>query len=427
MTQGSNNFLQFNDIPYPLWRRQMPTLVKAALHPLLARYTAMKADQYPPEHPQAMAEFMACWGLLEGLDTKETASILRADNAPVEMTKPTESVSADAGTGKLRLPAQWESLETILLTWPVLFPQLWSQHAQMAESIAPVAKVTIVVCSPMWAKAARLYLANRGKINLDRVRFLILPTDDIWVRDYGPIVGLDERGEQVCVKAVFDPLPTYPQTQDNAMALRWAAHEELPVRRLDLHIEGGNIWSDGAGTLIVADQVYHSNPGLTYEALAEKLGSIFDLQKLIVIPRLEREETGHVDLVCKLASADTVLVSAPKLMLNSANLRTAAETFRREKNASGESYRVLELPVPPLYLNWGLWRVWRTYTNALTVNGRVLVPVFGVPSDDAALRVYEQAMPKHEIIPIDSRIGANGGGAVHCLTKEIPAPRSATI
>jgi agmatine/peptidylarginine deiminase len=30
-------------------------------------------------------------------------------------------------------------------------------------------------------------------------------------------------------------------------------------------------------------------------------------------------------------------------------------------------------------------------------------------------------MPDHEVIAIDSRAAANGGGGVHCLTKEIPA------
>ena len=59
-------------------------------------------------------------------------------------------------------------------------------------------------------------------------------------------------------------------------------------------------------------------------------------------------------------------------------------------------------------------------SHALTVNGRVLVPVFGVPTDGEALRVYRDAMPGHEVISIDCAAVVNGGGAVHCLTKEVP-------
>jgi agmatine deiminase len=63
--------------------------------------------------------------------------------------------------------------------------------------------------------------------------------------------------------------------------------------------------------------------------------------------------------------------------------------------------------------------VWRSYTNSLTVNGRVLVPIFRVPQDSRALAVYQSALPEFEIIPVDCSRAANGGGAVHCLTKEV--------
>ncbi len=418
----SNRFLQFNYVPYPLWRRQMPSWLRQAARPLLRRYLAADADSPLVTTPAALARFMAQWGLLSGCDEAEAARLL-ADTPPVELAP--SGVQPAQWTGDpVRLPAQWEPLETVLLTWPSVYPPLWAAHAQMAEGIAPVAPVTIIVRSALWAAAARLYLLERGILSPQqiaaRVRFLVLETDDIWVRDYGPLVGLDTSGEQVCVKPIFDPLPNYPQARDNAMALQWAAHAEVATLPLDLHIEGGNIWSDGAGTLIVSEQAFFSNPGLTADALDERLRSVFAFEKLIVTPRLEREETGHVDLLLKLADTRTVLISSSALALNGGKLRATRALFERECNAAGDRYTVHELPTPPLYLNWGVWPVWRSYTNALTVNGRVLVPVFGISTDDAALRVYEAAMPGYEIVPINCAVGANGGGAVHCLTKEIP-------
>src|SRR5690606_28186092 len=131
-------------------------------------------------------------------------------------------------------------------------------------------------------------------------------------------------------------------------------------------------------------------------------------------------ETGHVDLLVKLADAQTVLVTEPGDSVNNERLRQTGELFRKTTNARGQHYNVLELPGLPQYFNWGLFSIWRSYTNALTVNGRVLVPVYGEKTDETALRVYEQAMPQHEIIPIDCRVGINGGGSVHCMTKEVP-------
>ncbi len=426
-------FLQFNPIPYPLWRRHFPAPVKAALRPLLRRYTPADADERPPETPAAMAAYLSRWGLLKAADEYRAAAFLRDTPLAVEVV-PQAVEPARAPVGRVRLPAQWERLESVILAWPVFYPALWPQHAAMVEAIAPVAGVVITVPHPMWARAVKLYLEFRwgepaapeqqshaapgcGK----GIRYLHLPTDDIWVRDYGPIVGYGATGGRVCVKTVYDPLPTYPQARDNTMALRWAAHESIPVRPLDLHLEGGNIWTDGAGTLILAEQVFYSNPYLTRAALEHRLHTVFEFEKLIITPRLKREETGHVDLLVKLAAADTVLVSAPDVIYNGGQLRAAADLFRCETNAAGQPYRVLELPTPPLYLNWGVYPVWRTYTNALTVNGRVLVPVFGLDSDEPALAVYREAMPEYEIIPIDSRASVNGGGAVHCLTREIPA------
>ncbi|MBI5667120.1 MAG: agmatine deiminase family protein [Chloroflexi bacterium] len=430
--------VQFNPVPYPLWRRDFPAPVKAVLRPALRRFMPVDADEQPPDTPEAMAAYLARWGLLHGRDEGAACDWLRQHSTPVETVR-LDAAPRPAPDDLVRLPAQWERLEAVILAWPVLYPALWAQHAQMVEAIAPVADVVITILTPMWAQAVNLFLnqrqdslANRPypeappvsksqSVYGERLRFLHLPTDDIWVRDYGPIVGYGADSGRVCVKTVYDPLPRYPQQRDDAMAERWAAHETIPVRHLDLHLEGGNLWTDGAGTLILSEQVFYSNPSLSRAALEARLHAVFDFQKLIITPRLKREETGHVDLLVKLASADTVLVSTPTVWLNSDRLRTAADVFRRETNAAGQLYRVLELPSPPLYLNWGVYPIWRSYTNALTVNGRVLVPVFGIPDDERALAVYRQAMPDYDIIPIDSRASVNGGGAVHCLTHEIPA------
>jgi agmatine deiminase len=46
--------------------------------------------------------------------------------------------------------------------------------------------------------------------------------------------------------------------------------------------------------------------------------------------------------------------------------------------------------------------------------------VYGEQADETALAVYSDTLSDYTIIPIDCRIVINGGGAVHCLTKEVP-------
>lgn len=411
--------LQFHYPPYPLWRRELPFFLQFALAPLWRAIYPVEADQRPPASPEAMSEFLQRWQVMPGMPQSMLTRALYNSRAVIE-TASTDDKPPAWSSKPVRVPAQWEPMETVLLRWPVLHPPLWPQFAHMAEAISSVCNLTVIVPAPMWGHVIWVYLLLRENTQMENIRFLRLPTNDMWVRDYGPIVGLDAQGKRVAVDCIFDPLPAYDKTQDNAMPRGWAAHTQTPLRALDLHFEGGNLWSDGAGTLIISEQVFYSNPYLSRAALEAHLHDVFDYQKLIVTPRLDYEETGHVDLLVKLADAQTVLVTRPGGFFNRGNLRAAADLFRRQTNAQGESYTVVELPNLPPYLNWGLWPVWRSYTNSLTVNGRVLVPVYGVPEDAEALATYQRAMPGFEIIPIDSQVAINGGGTVHCLTKEIP-------
>jgi agmatine/peptidylarginine deiminase len=305
----------------------------------------------------------------------------------------------------------------------VIYPPLWTLYAALCEAIAPVAEVVITVPRPTWASGIRLYLQQHGFAHLDRLRFLYLPTDDIWVRDYGPFVGL-KGGERVAVTGIYHPLPQYPQQADQAMALRWAAHQDMAARAMPLYAEGGNLLSDGAGTLIMSDRFERRDTPVSEEELHQILHRAFDFDKLIITPHLDEEDTGHVDLLLKLADAQTVFVTEPGESINLEKFVQTLGLFQHETNARGIPYRVHQLPFLPPYYNWGIYPIWRTYTNALTVNGRVLVPVYGEKSDAQALAVYAAALPHYEIIPIDCKVVINGGGAVHCLTKEIPQARS---
>lgn len=415
-----NNFFQFNYVPYPLWRRKMPLPLRLALEPVLRRYYPIAEDRRKVPTVNDVAGYLARFGLLPP-DVSETDVRPELAGVPARLELVDTTARPATTDQTARMPAQWEPTERIMLTWPVNFPPLWAGHAEMVAAIAPAAEVQINVNHPVWAQAVQLYLGWRGGINLERITYYHLPTDDIWIRDYGPVVCLGANGERVAVNMIYDPLPNYPQARDDAMPDLWAAHEGIPVHPLELHNEGGNLWSDGAGTLLMTNQVYILNDTIRRDDLLARLHHAFEFEKLVLLPRLRLEETGHVDLLVKLANADTVLASSPDgALLTGDRLRRAADQLRRERNAAGDRYNVAVLPTPPLYVNWFGYPIRRSYTNALTVNGRVLVPTYKLPMDEHALEIYEDAMPGYKVVPIDCSVGANGGGAVHCLTKDVP-------
>lgn len=413
------DYLRFEYVIYPLWRRQFPAALRPLRDAVMGRFFPVDVDRKPPRDTHEMADYLVNWGVfpLTVAEVTERIKASKAHKVPVDRTA--SPLQHDGSP--VRIPAQWETTETVLQSWGVIYPPIWEMHAQMAEAISQVAIVEILVPSAIWADAIYAYLDWRACTKLDNVRFLILPTNDIWIRDYGPIMGLTADGTRVALNPTYAVLPQYPQGDDNGMTEHWAAHHDIAIQPFDLFTEGGNWWSDGAGTLIMSSQIFYSNRYYDRSAIEEYLHQRVEFDKLIITPRLTLEETGHVDLLVKLASADTVLVSSANSMSTAQALAKTRRVFERETNAAGLPYRILELPTPHLYWNWFLYTIRRGYTNSLTVNGRVLVPTFGIAEDQIALKVYEEALPDYEIIPIDSRSGINGGGAVHCMTKEIPA------
>ena len=412
--------LRFDFVPYPFWRRRFPQSIQPFAHAFTRLISAGRSqlDRAESIDPVQLAHYLTQWNLMpDGMDAAGARRALESSSVTVLPALNT-SVS-QAATQPIRIPAQWEPIEAVIVAFPVLYPPLWKSHAAMIAAASAVSRVDILIPKPEWGSALCVALQDHP-IQWSNVRFLQLPTNDIWVRDYGAIVGIAPDGSRVAVDAIFDPLDTYPQHDDDHMPPRWAAVSDIPCRPFDMHIEGGNIWSDGAGTLLMSEEILERHTPMTRAEIEAQLRTQFSFDKLILTPYLWREETRHIDLVCKLADARTVLVGAPTPFKNKSRLRATAELFRHETSAAGDPYRVIELPMPAPYLNWGVYPVWRTYTNALIVNGRVLVPVFGISQDQEALAIYQAAMPDYEIIPINCAAAANGGGAVHCLTKEVP-------
>ena len=433
---------RFEQVIYPLWRRSMPRWIEPlASQVFRQRYPAYLDDGALQDAWQA-ARFLLDWHIWPGSEAESQLNSTRpgtsqylSSQSPADLqaladaidssqpdisTAPLQAAPGLYHGGGLRIPAQWEAQQRVIVRFGTLYPWIWPMHARMIEAISQVAECEVLVESLIWAQVIHTYLVTRDRTRLAQLKFTVLPTDDIWVRDYGPIVCQSPAGAPVAVDATYAVLPHYPQADDNAMPRRWAAHHHMPVRPLDLFTEGGNLWSDGQGTLIMSAQIFYSNPYFTRETLEDYLHEVFDYHTLIVTPRLTLEETGHVDLLTKLADSETILLSAAESFTTQGALRETRRILQQARNAAGQHYNIVELPTPGLLLNWGTYTIRRAYTNALTVNGTVLVPTYAIAADDVALRTYQQHMPGVSVVPIDASRGAYGGGAVHCMTKEVP-------
>src|SRR5438105_4282574 len=92
-----------------------------------------------------------------------------------------------------RMPAEWEPHRATYMTWPHnretwpgKFDPVPAQYAAVAAALSRFEPVRLLVNDDTAAEQARAWL-GKAAARMDCMEFLIHPTNDSWVRDYGPI------------------------------------------------------------------------------------------------------------------------------------------------------------------------------------------------------------------------------------------------
>jgi agmatine deiminase len=66
-------------------------------------------------------------------------------------------------------------------------------------------------------------------------------------------------------------------------------------------------------------------------------------------------------------------------------------------------------------------RFCRSYINFYIANGGIVMPAYGIPSDERARTVVASCFPGRKIVQVDIMGVATGGGGIHCITQQQPA------
>ena len=110
---------------------------------------------------------------------------------------------------------------------------------------------------------------------------------------------------------------------------------------------------------------------------------------------------------------------------NAETLDEIARTLEQASDARGRKLEVIRVPGPGLYRNALDEIAPASHLNFVIANGVVVVPVYGTPTQDAALEMLQSVFPDRSVIGVPSRglLGAGdaGGGSFHCITQQEPA------
>lgn len=323
----------------------------------------------------------------------------------------------------MRMPGEFERHERTVMCWPSR-RQIYGDrlhdarraHAVVAKTISGFEPVTMIVNDHDVVEATAMCGED--------IEIVVLPIDDSWFRDTGPVYVTDEVGRMgTCWRFNGWGEKYLPYDNDARLAMAWLRLRGEPAREVDMVLEGGSITTNGAGVLVTTEQCLlhpNRNPGMTRDQITERLKSELGVHEVVWLPYglvLDDDTDGHVDNVAAFCSPDTMVMQGCDDPKEPDHLRLAANM----QVARDAGLVVRELPVLPFTEIDGR-RVAVPYLNFYVVNGGVVVPTSGHPRDDDMLSLLAEWFPDREVVGLEvGTILALGGGGIHCITQQVPA------
>ena len=332
------------------------------------------------------------------------------------------------------------------------FPPEWSRHAATwlawphntetwPSRLAPVQQTTIEIIKALHvhepvnllvndAATEQLLLARfqKADIDLKKVQFHRIPTNDCWLRDTGPTfvtsppspLLIKERGAKGGVRSDTATIcwqfnswgEKWPPWDLDAKVSRQVAEAAgVPSLNPGIVLEGGSIETNGEGLLLTTESCLlesKRNPHLSKGDIEKTLKQFLGVAEVVwlkgEVPKGD-DTDGHIDNLARFVSAGRVVTPLPP---SSPDFKTLAGRFE-----------MIQLPIPSVKGPDGAVLP-ASYANFYIANGVVLLPVFGVAEDAEAIRRLVPLFPKRRVVPINCRDLVLGFGGIHCMTQQQP-------
>ncbi len=339
------------------------------------------------------------------------------------------------------MPAEWEPHVGTWLTWPHN-PETWpdqdmaqveSDYLQIVKALAEGEQTHILVQD----KSAEEDLNNKLQANgvdIKQVFLYDIPTNDSWIRDYGPNFLIREK-EGIREVAIndwdFDSWGRkYKWELDDLAGSIITEQLELPKFKPGIVLEGGAIEVNGRGTCLTTDSCIlnpNRNNGIRRERMEEFLTNYLGVSKIIWLSGdLKGDDTdGHIDNLARFVNATTIVCSFEEDEKD-ANFLSLEQNFKRlqaAKDQDGNTFQIIPLPMPG-YVGSEKQRLPASYANFYIANHAVLVPIYDHANDEKALDLLTPLFPGRKIIPIQCKTLIWGLGGIHCLTQQQPRAES---
>lgn len=342
----------------------------------------------------------------------------------------------------LHLPPEWFPQDAILITWPHPasdwadnLAEVESVYLDLVGAISHSQKVLIQLDASVDPERLKALFEKEG-VNQANCQFVFVDSNDSWARDHGPITLVQGEDGRAINNFLFNGWGgKFPADKDNAlnriMFDQGVFRDDIGMDDVMSELEGGSIEVDEDGSLLTTErcllnanrQADNSDRGRYEQRLAQWLG--VDPERIFWLKHghLEGDDTdAHIDTLARFAPNGILVYQGCGQPEDAhyADLQAMAEELRQLRTASGEPYRLIELPWPEAQFNDEGERLAASYANFLITNQLVLMPTYGVAQDGWAIERLSEAFPERRVIGIDCRALIEQGGSLHCITMQIP-------
>jgi agmatine deiminase len=329
-----------------------------------------------------------------------------------------------------RMPAEWEPQEAIWLTWPhnqVTWPdgmldEVERSYIGVIRALHPAQRIKLLIQDSDKEAQVRLAL-DRESIALSQIDFVLLATEDSWIRDYGPTFVVNpDRHQLAMINWVFN---AWGNKYDDLIGDDRIPDElnkrlKLPMFAPGIVLEGGSIEVNGKGVVLTTEQCLlnqNRNPQLDRATIEEYLRDYLNVSKVLWLHQgIAGDDTdGHIDDITRFVAEDTVLCAFEEDPSDE-NYPILKDNYDR---LLGFGLNVIKLPMPA-YIGDRHARLPASYANFYIGNAAVLVPVFDDPKDSQALDLVQRCFPTRRVVGVHARAMVHGLGTIHCCSQQEP-------
>lgn len=343
------------------------------------------------------------------------------------------------------MPDEGEAHYATWIQWPHHYQYGMNYRNSLDQTWVAMTKALVtseivnIIAYDETEKRRIIKLLDNAGIPLEGIRFFIFKTDDVWVRDNGPIYARDTAGNLVIQDWGFNGwgrknddqtgLPIQYSNCDAIPSKIAEAQEKLIIDLSKIMInEGGSIEIDGHGTLMACKSSIlnpNRNSGLTQveaEQIFKKYLGVSNFVWLDGVPGLELTDQ-HIDGFARFGNSTTIVTMERNDLLEFDVKSSDIDKLYRAKNIHGQPYELVKLPLTRNTVKTakGYDLGYKgSYVNYYIANTVVLVPNYADIHDNLANDIIQRLYPSRKVVGIDVRDLYSYGGMIHCVTQQQP-------